>query len=68
MQQPTAVPNWDDAEFQTYCPQGTDNCVQFAKRDGMVAVRSTRTPGKIAELTDQEWADLKAGVLVGDIA
>lgn len=34
--------------------------------EGMVLVRSSQTPYKIAEMTDGEWAALVAGIKAGD--
>lgn len=63
-----ATPEWRDEEFTTYCPTDHSSCVQYAKRDGIVAVRSSLTPGKIAELTRGEWDDLINGVRSGEIS
>lgn len=67
-QQKPAVVDLTGAQFQTYCPQATDNCVQYARVDGMVALRSTQTPDNVALFTEAEWDDLLHGARTGEIA
>jgi len=55
-----------DIEWRASSLCAAGECIQVARLDDAIMVRSSADPGKQLRFTVQEWADFLAGVRAGD--